>query len=329
MWPTLCQWFPLRWNQYHVNYHNHLAWAVKKKKEKKKKRESERDLCSSCRFVAANQKSASNEPLGLRNSTGEARSGLRGFRSGVKLIWSWQFDSTPSLCCRSRHKSLLILAQGALIYPEIGYLWVVNMAVLTESCLGYTEFLLEFVLVCVCLGEGGVFKVEICVSKYHNISTSLTLNCFCQDWQLQQFFVFDSVPWHQRDWSRTKSCRRGRRKGDSKKKKELSKKEMYMFQTSTGNSRKSQPALHVKVNRRWPLVPHKLFRGFRLHPKVVELGYEIISQATCLSSLAVQLANWREWFPVWAAIQNMAVKIWTIQRLFFSQDLFFFLFFFI
>lgn len=117
-------------------------------------------------------------------------------------------------------------------------------------------------------------------------------------------------------------------KGGQQKKKELSKKEMYMFQTSTGNSRKSQPALHVKVNRRWPLVPHKLFRGFRLHPKLVELGYEIISQATCLSSLAVQLANWREWFPVWAAIQNMAVKIWTIQRLFFSQDLFFFSFLF-
>lgn len=59
-------------------------------------------------------------------------------------------------------------------------------------------------------------------------------------------------------------------------------------------------------------LPHKLFSSFRLHSKVVELGYKIISQATCLSSLAVQLANWREWFPVWATIQNMAVKIWMI-----------------
>lgn len=40
-------------------------------------------------------------------------------------------------------------------------------------------------------------------------------------------------------------------------------------------------------------LPHKLFCSFRLHSKVVELGYKIISQATCLSSLAVQLANWR------------------------------------
>lgn len=38
-------------------------------------------------------------------------------------------------------------------------------------------------------------------------------------------------------------------------------------------------------------LPHKLFCSFRLHSKVVELGYKIISQATCLSSLAVQLAN--------------------------------------
>lgn len=59
-------------------------------------------------------------------------------------------------------------------------------------------------------------------------------------------------------------------------------------------------------------LPHKLFCSFRLHSKVVELGYKIISQATCLSSLAVQLANWREWFPVWATIQNMAVKIGMI-----------------
>lgn len=62
-------------------------------------------------------------------------------------------------------------------------------------------------------------------------------------------------------------------------------------------------------------LPHKLFCSFRLHSKVVELGYKIISQATCLSSLAVQLANWREWFPVWATIQNMAVKIWMISTL--------------
>lgn len=62
-------------------------------------------------------------------------------------------------------------------------------------------------------------------------------------------------------------------------------------------------------------LPHKLFCSFRLHSKVVELGYKIISQATCLSSLAVQLANWREWFPVWATIQNMAVKIWMMWRL--------------
>ena len=62
-------------------------------------------------------------------------------------------------------------------------------------------------------------------------------------------------------------------------------------------------------------LPHKLFCSFRLHSKVVELGYKIISQATCLSSLAVQLANWEQWFPVWATIQNMAVKIWMIWRL--------------
>lgn len=42
-------------------------------------------------------------------------------------------------------------------------------------------------------------------------------------------------------------------------------------------------------------LPHKLFCTFRLHSKVVELGYKIISQATCLSSLTVQLANWRTW----------------------------------
>lgn len=55
-------------------------------------------------------------------------------------------------------------------------------------------------------------------------------------------------------------------------------------------------------------LPHKLFCSFRLHSKVVELGYKIISQATCLSSLAVQLANWRGWFPVWGTLQNIAVK---------------------
>lgn len=59
-------------------------------------------------------------------------------------------------------------------------------------------------------------------------------------------------------------------------------------------------------------LPHKLFCSFRLHSKVVELGYKIISQATCLSSLAVQLANWREWFPVWVTVQDMAVQIWMI-----------------
>ena len=68
-------------------------------------------------------------------------------------------------------------------------------------------------------------------------------------------------------------------------------------------------------------LPHKLFCSFRLHSKVVELGYKIISQATCLSSLAVQLANWREWFPVWATIQNMAVKIWMISSLSFPLSL--------
>lgn len=55
-------------------------------------------------------------------------------------------------------------------------------------------------------------------------------------------------------------------------------------------------------------LPHKLFCSFRLHSKVVELGYKIISQATCLSSLAVQLANWRGWFPVWVTLQNIAVR---------------------
>lgn len=59
-------------------------------------------------------------------------------------------------------------------------------------------------------------------------------------------------------------------------------------------------------------LPHKLFCSFRLYSKVVELGYKIISQATCLSSLAVQLANWREWFPVWVTVQDMAVQIWMI-----------------
>lgn len=59
-------------------------------------------------------------------------------------------------------------------------------------------------------------------------------------------------------------------------------------------------------------LPHKLFCSFRLHSKVVELGYKIISQATCLSSLAVQLANWREWFPVWVTVRDMAVQIWMI-----------------
>lgn len=62
-------------------------------------------------------------------------------------------------------------------------------------------------------------------------------------------------------------------------------------------------------------LPHKLFCSFRLHSKVVELGYKIISQATCLSSLAVQLANWRGWFPVWGTLQNIEVKkIWMIWR---------------
>lgn len=80
-------------------------------------------------------------------------------------------------------------------------------------------------------------------------------------------------------------------------------------------------------------LPHKLFCSFRLHSKVVELGYKIISQATCLSSLAVQLANWREWFPVWVTIQNMAVKIWmiliSVPLLTFSRSLLIFSIFFL
>lgn len=78
-----------------------------------------------------------------------------------------------------------------------------------------------------------------------------------------------------------------------------------------GSGDRCSPQGEALLTRQW----HKLFCSFRLHSKVVELGYKIISQATCLSSLTVQLANWGEWFPVWATIQNMAVKIWMIWRL--------------
>lgn len=101
IWPTLCQWFPLRWKQYHVNYHNHLVRAVKK------------SFLFLSQICTCQSKTASNKPLGLRNSREEPRSSLRGFRSGVKLIFSWQFDSPLSLCCSSCHKSLLILVLGS------------------------------------------------------------------------------------------------------------------------------------------------------------------------------------------------------------------------
>lgn len=89
IWPTLCQWFPLRWKQYHVNYHNHLVRAVKK------------SFLFLSQICTCQSKTASNKPLGLRNSREEPRSSLIGFRSGVKLIFSWQFDSPLSLCCCS------------------------------------------------------------------------------------------------------------------------------------------------------------------------------------------------------------------------------------
>lgn len=104
IWPTLCQWFPLRWKQYHVNYHNHLVWAARKKKK---------SFLFLSQICTCQSKSASNKPLGLRNSTEEPSSSLRGFRSSVKLIFSWQFDSPVSLCCCTYHKSLLILVLGS------------------------------------------------------------------------------------------------------------------------------------------------------------------------------------------------------------------------
>lgn len=110
-----------------------------------------------------------------------------------------------------------------------------------------------------------------------------------------------------------------RKKEEKRKEKKVQKKKNFsqrrtgrretQEETNQGGSRdRCSPQGEPPLTR----LAHKLFCSFRLHSKVVELGYKIISQATCLSSLAVQLANWREWFPVWATIQNMAVKIGMI-----------------
>lgn len=104
IWPTLCQWFPLRWKQYHVNYHDHLVRAVKK------------SFLFLSQICTCQSKTASNKPLGLRHSGEEPRSSLGGFRSGVKLIFSWQFDSPLSLCCCST-TIIIDFGVGFLIRP--------------------------------------------------------------------------------------------------------------------------------------------------------------------------------------------------------------------
>lgn len=57
---------------------------------------------------------------------------------------------------------------------------------------------------------------------------------------------------------------------------------------------------------RWTTLLHKWFCRLWLQPKLVELGDRIISQATCSSSLAVQVTNWRRRLPVWATKEKMA-----------------------
>lgn len=122
-------------------------------------------------------------------------------------------------------------------------------------------------------------------------------------------FSSSPVPWHPVYWIRTKAVCEDKEKKKTETFAARGEGRKTHEETNWGGlqdrcSPQGEPAL--------TRLPHKLFCSFRLHSKVVELGYKIISQATCLSSLAVQLANWREWFPVWVTVQNMAVKIWMI-----------------
>lgn len=76
----------------------------------------------------------------------------------------------------------------------------------------------------------------------------------------------------------------------------------------------------LKVQLSWLVNPLKLCRSFRPCSKVPELGYKIISQATCLSYLAVQLANWRRWFPGLKLFKKWYFKwgftvMWTLRDL--------------
>lgn len=110
--PTLCWWFPLRWKQHHVNYRDHLVRAAEEGGEK--------SFLFPSQICTRQSETASNKPLGLRNSREEPRSGLGGFRSGVKLIFSWQFDSPAVLLLKPE------IIDFCCWIPDISSLWTIG-----------------------------------------------------------------------------------------------------------------------------------------------------------------------------------------------------------
>lgn len=101
-----------------------------------KKKEKKKSFLFLSQICTCQSKTASNKPLGLRNSREEPRSSLRGFRSGVKLIFSWQFDSPLSLTV------LLLLPQIIIDFGAGFLIWPVNSI---YGCLAFkTDFFFFF-----------------------------------------------------------------------------------------------------------------------------------------------------------------------------------------
>lgn len=77
-----CHWFPLRWEQHHVNYFNHLLQPVMEAPS------------TSHRFVPVSQIAGPTRSAVAARIRSNACQGPEGSSCGVKLIWSSQFSWT-------------------------------------------------------------------------------------------------------------------------------------------------------------------------------------------------------------------------------------------